>query len=121
MKKFLTAVTVFFCTVCVLNQPVYSQYKTDKKLEHQLKTLLDSFHGTAGVYTRNLKTGKEVAINADTIFPTASIVKVPILIEFSKRFNKGTTLIISRWFIAIRWHMEDQALCNFSRIAQKRI
>ena len=89
MKKFLAAATVFFCTICVLNQPVYSQYKTDKKLEHQLKTLLDSFHGTAGVYTRNLKTGKEVAINADTIFPTASIVKVPILIGIFEKIQQG--------------------------------
>jgi beta-lactamase class A len=36
-----------------------------------------------------LKTGKEVAINADTIFPTASIIKVPILVGIFDKINKG--------------------------------
>lgn len=67
----------------------FSQYKTDKKLQKQLHELLDKFHGTAGVYVRNLKTGKEAAINADTIFPTASIVKVPILVGVFKKINNG--------------------------------
>lgn len=67
----------------------FSQYKTDKKLEKKLKVLLDSFHGTAGVYVRNLKTGKEAAVNADTIFPTASIIKIPILVGIFKKIDEG--------------------------------
>ena len=66
-----------------------AQYQTDKKLENKLRVLLSSFHGTAGVYVRNLKTGKEAAINADTIFPTASIVKVPILVGIFKKIDEG--------------------------------
>jgi len=54
--------------------------KTDKHLQASLSTLLKGFHGTAGVYVENLKTGKIAAVNADTIFPTASIIKVPILV-----------------------------------------
>ena len=42
-----------------------------------------------GVYVRNLKTGKEAAINADTIFPTASIVKVPILVGIFNKIAEG--------------------------------
>jgi len=76
---------------CILffNQTATSQLKTDKKLQNKLQVLLDSFHGTAGIYVRNLKTGKEVAINADTIFPTASIVKVPILVGIFKKIEEG--------------------------------
>jgi beta-lactamase class A len=70
-------------------QTAFSQYKTDKKLETRLRTLIDSFHGTAGIYVRNLKTGKEVAINADTIFPTASIIKLPILIGIFNKIQDG--------------------------------
>ena len=51
--------------------------------------MVDSFHGTAGIYVRNLKTGKEAAINADTIFPTASIVKLPILIGIFNKIQEG--------------------------------
>ncbi|WP_447642299.1 MULTISPECIES: serine hydrolase [Chitinophagaceae] len=63
--------------------------KIDAKLEKQLKPILESFHGMAGLYVENLKTGKFVAINADTIFPTASIVKVPILTTVYAQIDAG--------------------------------
>src|SRR6185437_3612862 len=73
----------------ILPQQSFSQYHTDKKLENKLRVLIDSFHGTAGIYVRNLKTGKVVAINADTLFPTASIVKIPILIGIFNKIQEG--------------------------------
>src|ERR1700722_8142582 len=72
-----------------LYQQSYTQYPTDKKLEARLRPLIDSFHGTAGIYVRNLRTGRETAINADTIFPTASIVKIPILIGIFDKIAQG--------------------------------
>lgn len=66
-----------------------SQYKADPKLTLELRKLTDVFHGTAGVYVLNLGTGEEAAINADTVFPTASIVKVPILIGVFDKIQKG--------------------------------
>ena len=88
MKRLLYPAILFF-TMSLISSNSFCQYKTDKKLEKQLRELLDSFHGTAGVYVRNLKTGKEVAINADTIFPTASIVKVAILVGIFKKIDEG--------------------------------
>ena len=88
MKKFYLF-TFSLLIISFISLPASAQYKTDKKLEKQLRELLDSFHGTAGVYVRNLKTGKEVAINADTIFPTASIVKVAILVGIFKKIDEG--------------------------------
>lgn len=73
----------------ILPQQSFSQYHTDKKLENKLRVLIDSFHGTAGIYVRNLKTGKVAAINADTLFPTASIVKIPILIAIFNKIQEG--------------------------------
>jgi beta-lactamase class A len=82
--------TLFLLLILLHNpQTAFSQYKTDKKLETRLRTLIDSFHGTAGIYVRNLKTGKEVAINADTIFPTASIIKLPILVGIFNKIQEG--------------------------------
>src|SRR5690348_15662616 len=77
------------CFMTVFSFTADAQYQTDKKLEKKLSVLLSSFHGTAGVYVRNLKTGKEAAINADTIFPTASIVKIPILVGVFKKIKEG--------------------------------
>ncbi|HEU5054776.1 MAG TPA: serine hydrolase [Hanamia sp.] len=87
MKKIFYS--FLFLLLMTISTTGFSQYKTDKKLEKQLRELLDKFHGTAGVYVRNLKTGKEAAINADTIFPTASIVKIPILVGVFKKINEG--------------------------------
>lgn len=86
-RNYRVPLLIFIFTL--LSNFAFSQYKTDHTLEKQLKALLDSFHGTAGLYVRNLKTGKEVAINADTIFPTASIIKVPILVGIFKKIEEG--------------------------------
>src|SRR5580658_3686039 len=75
--------------VALLPRPVQSQYHTDKKLEARLRVLTDTFHGVAGVYVLNLRTHREVAINADTVFPTASIVKVPILVGIFDKIAQG--------------------------------
>ena len=80
MKKIIFAI-LFFLPLFVAAQ------KTDKKLETQIREAISGFNGDIGIYVKNLKTGKTVAINADTIFPTASIVKVPILLGIMDRIN----------------------------------
>lgn len=63
--------------------------KEDKKLYNKLLPILQKFHGEAGVYVHHLKKNKTVAINADTVFPTASMVKVPITIGVFDKIAKG--------------------------------
>jgi beta-lactamase class A len=63
--------------------------KADKKLNKELQEAIHGFNGEIGIYVKNLRTGKTVAINADTVFPTASIVKVPILIGLMDKLEKG--------------------------------
>lgn len=59
-------------------------------LEKNLGSLVSSFEGNVGIYARNLKTGQEIAINADDLFPTASMIKVPILLTLFDRINKDS-------------------------------
>jgi beta-lactamase class A len=63
--------------------------KTDNKLQKQITDLIQGFHGDVGVYVHDLKHNKIVSINADTIFPTASIVKISILIGIMDKIQKG--------------------------------
>ncbi len=63
--------------------------KKDKKLQNKLEEAIKGFNGDIGIYVKNLRTGKAVSINADTIFPTASIVKVPILVGIMDKIEKG--------------------------------
>ena len=50
------------------------------KLQKMVQEAITGFNGEVGVYVEHLTTGEKVMINADTIFPTASIVKVPIMV-----------------------------------------
>lgn len=63
--------------------------KVDKKLQHQIESLIQDFHGDIGIYIKDLKKNRIVAINADTIYPTASMVKIPILIGIMDKMEKG--------------------------------
>lgn len=50
---------------------------------------MKGFKGEVGVYIRNLRTNRTVEINADTLFPTASMIKVPILCGVFDKLEKG--------------------------------
>ena len=63
--------------------------KTDRSLQKKVETLLEGFKGEVGVYAKNLRTGKTISIHADTLFPTASMVKIPILLGVMDKINKG--------------------------------
>jgi beta-lactamase class A len=82
MKSFL------LITMVLLFLPAFSQ-KTDKKLEAAIRNAVQGYNGDIGIYVKNLRTGKTVLYNADTVFPTASIVKVPILVGIMHRIHTG--------------------------------
>jgi beta-lactamase class A len=90
MTKISTLAALFLSAWSLgIAQTAPGQYKTDTKLTDRLQPLIDSFHGSAGVYVLNLKTGRVAAINADTLFPTASIIKVPILAAIFDKIDQG--------------------------------
>jgi beta-lactamase class A len=62
--------------------------KADKKLQSKIENAISGYHGDIGIYIKSLKTGKIVSIHADTIFPTASIVKVPIMLGIINKIQK---------------------------------
>jgi beta-lactamase class A len=74
--------------VALLN-PSVAQSKQDRKLQKKIETLIDGFNGNIGVYVKDIRRNKIVVINADSIFPTASMVKIPILIGVMDKIDKG--------------------------------
>jgi beta-lactamase class A len=83
MKKWLLSAIAF----CILANT--SAQQTDKRLREKINKAIAGFNGDIGIYIKNLRTGKTVSINADTIFPTASIVKVPIMLGVAKKLFTG--------------------------------
>lgn len=74
--------------VCLLGVQSFAQ-KTDHRLTKQIQELIKGFRGDIGVYVHDLRKNKVVAINADTVFPTASMVKIPILVGVMDQITKG--------------------------------
>jgi len=63
--------------------------QTDAKLTAKLQEAIKGFNGQVGLYVHNLKTGKTAAINADTLFPTASMIKVSMQCGLMDKIEKG--------------------------------
>ncbi len=81
--------TLVFITLCLHCAIFLFAQKIDKKLQAKVEETVKGFNGDIGIYIKNLRTGKTVSFNADTIFPTASIVKVPILIGIMDKIQRG--------------------------------
>lgn len=64
--------------------------KNDKKLTKIIEQEIASFDGEIGIYVENFKKDITVEIQADRIFPTASIVKIPILVGVFDKINDGS-------------------------------
>ena len=63
--------------------------KIDKKLESRINDLIKNFEGDVGIFVHHFPTGREVAIRADELFPTASMIKVPIMLTLFDKINSG--------------------------------
>lgn len=77
-----------FLLFTVFSTAIFAQ-KVDQKLQRHLQELVNGFKGDVGIYVQNLRTGKTTSINADTLFPTASMIKVPIMCGIFNEIEKG--------------------------------
>ncbi len=83
---------LLFAAACLLAAAAplsAQQLRTDTRLQRQLEALAGGFHGTVGIYVQHLRTGRTAAIRADSVFPTASIVKLPILVGVFEAIRQG--------------------------------
>ena len=61
----------------------------EQKLRERIRTFDRNLDGALGVAAIDLTSGRTFTHNADTIFPTASTIKVPILIEMFRQARAG--------------------------------
>jgi beta-lactamase class A len=58
-------------------------------LQTRVEEAARSLRGTMGVAAKNLATGETVFVNADTQFPTASVIKVAVMVEVFHQIAEG--------------------------------
>lgn len=62
---------------------------TDTGLQSKIEALTAQHHGKLALYVENLKTGDTIAIDSDRPVPTASVIKLPILVEAMQQVKAG--------------------------------
>jgi len=85
-----------YISLATLSQPSVAQQmpnleseQADTALVKKLNNLIRDFRGDVGIYVRHLPTGRVAAIRADELFPTASLIKVPILVALFDKIERG--------------------------------
>lgn len=63
--------------------------RRDAALQATIEALVADFGGEAGVYVRHLPSGRSASVRADELFPTASMVKVMILVGLFDAAEQG--------------------------------
>jgi D-alanyl-D-alanine carboxypeptidase (penicillin-binding protein 5/6)/beta-lactamase class A len=58
-------------------------------LESRIAARVRRFEGTMGVAAKNLETGEEISVNGDMRFPTASLIKVAVMVETHHQIVEG--------------------------------
>ena len=58
-------------------------------VEEQVRQRVRRFPGVIGVFARDLQTDRAVAYNADVRFPTASLIKVAVMVETFHQISEG--------------------------------
>ncbi|MFZ0333439.1 MAG: serine hydrolase [Candidatus Acidiferrales bacterium] len=66
------------------------------KLTSDLNRTAASYDGVMGIFVKDLTSGETFAVNADTIFPQASSIKIPILIELMRQAQAGKLNLAER-------------------------
>ena len=66
-----------------------SPAKPDRKLQKIVEERIRSLRGDVGVYVRHLPTGRTASVRADELFPTASLIKVSIMLALFDRIERG--------------------------------
>ena len=111
MRRYITLLLFIGLACC-------SDAGGSEKLETDILELLQGFNGDVGVYVRHLPSNTEVGVNENEIFPTASMIKVPILVKIFDKIEGGaltmdSVVIYKKASINYPWKGDD-ALARFN-------
>lgn len=90
----LYAVLLIFAvpaSVLAQQQDPSNSLQTDlsAKLSADLNHIAAAYDGVMGIFVKDLTSGETFSANADTVFPQASSIKIPILVELMSQAQEG--------------------------------
>ncbi len=84
-----TVLGVSLACASVFSAETLSAQSGSARLRAQLDSLSTAHRGVVGYHIRNLETGETLARRADETFPTASLIKVPVLVALFDLAEQG--------------------------------
>jgi beta-lactamase class A len=88
MTILLRTIPLVLCALSASAQPTVVDLLGHKTLD-RINALNTSLDGVLGLYAIDLTTGRTISLNADTAFPQASSIKIPIMIQMFKSARAG--------------------------------
>lgn len=89
LRLFTVAFLAFALSSCLFAQQQDTAHSLQAALSAKLTSDLNrtaaSYDGVMGIFVKDLTSGETFAVNADTVFPQASSIKIPILIELMRQ------------------------------------
>ena len=86
---FKISVFIFFSAQAFAPTARAQSEKMDQKLVSKLEEAMKGFRGNAGIYVKHLKNNRIASVNSDSVFPTASMVKIPIMVGIFEKIRQG--------------------------------
>jgi len=86
---FKISVFIFFSAPAFAPTARAQSEKMDQKLVSKLEEAMKGFRGNAGIYVKHLKNNRIASVNSDSVFPTASMVKIPIMVGIFEKIRQG--------------------------------
>ena len=83
------ALILLLTTAVVRGETAVQRMLEDKLLFGRVKSIGDHIHGVLGVATIDLVSGRVFVFNGEAAFPTASTIKVPLMVELFRRVRAG--------------------------------
>jgi beta-lactamase class A len=92
--RFVSNMMTLALVLTIVGTPVRSQSKKNagggtEHMRSQIESIRSAFPGNMAVYMKNLQTGEEITIDADSTFETFSVIKVAILAEVFHQAETG--------------------------------
>jgi len=85
----IASLALIFAASVAYGQSRVQELLEEKMLYDRIRTLDASLPGVLGVAVIDLTSGRTFAYNGDAVFPTASSIKIPILIEMFSQLKAG--------------------------------
>ncbi len=99
--------------VAIACEAAFCVDQTDAALQSRLSEIAAKHHGKVAVWAKNMKTGATAALNADEPVQTASVIKLPVMIEAFYQAKAGKLDLAQRIKLTKQNQVEGSGVLQF--------